>query len=357
MNENRELKHFLEELLMFFQENKMFHSQESNLSFIFEDACNRIRTCLSRLQPKANEPVVALVGMTNVGKSTLLNALFGEDVAPRRNGPCTAVPIEFKYALQYRVRIYFNRALNRPVWNFQSVEEIHQQLKALADDSGAEQSQMIQRPSKLLQNGMVLGDTPGFGAAQLGDASGSHEAALKTYIQDNVSRVFWVVMADQGIGATEVKFYEKFFMPLCSDIIVTGSEDWTPKEQKRFRDRFLPQLKKPLMRFHFVSGKMGVKARQLNDPEMYAQSGVYALKQVFQEIDPRKLEGNSVAVELDVLADDLAYWLQNDASRHGCPLHGWFRPDSWFRLQKNAGSNEIKEKFLATLKRLQEMQP
>ena len=359
MNENRELlEKFLSELFMFFQETGVFLGYDSDLRAGVESACSRIKTCLSLVQPKASRPVVALVGMTNVGKSTLLNALFGSNIAPRRNGPCTAVPIEFQYAPQYSLQVEYNQSIDRPVSNFSSVEELQQHLKALADDSGAEQSQLIQCvvvkcPDELLRNGLVLGDTPGFGAAQLGDASGSHEAALKTYIQDNVTRVFWIVRADQCIGSTEIKFYEKFIRHLCDDIIVTGCEDWTPDEKKRLRDRVLPELKKPQMRFHFVSGKMGLKALKENDSEMYAQSGMEKLRQEFLKIDPH--ESGAVEMKLEALVDDLVYWLQKKANKLGRPAHGWFPPHCWINLQdekKTPGPKEIKEKVIAKLKSL-----
>ena len=41
--------------------------------------------------------VLSMVGLTNVGKSTLAQALLGHPVAPRRNGPATSVPVEYEH--------------------------------------------------------------------------------------------------------------------------------------------------------------------------------------------------------------------------------------------------------------------
>lgn len=97
----------------------------------------------------------------------------------------------------------------------------------------------IQVTSPTLPPGMVLADTPGFGAAEDSGEPGSHENALKAYLVDQVSQVFWVVLAEQFIGRREVGFYEKFLMEKCNDIVVTGSEDLNTNDKARFRQRLI----------------------------------------------------------------------------------------------------------------------
>ncbi|MBX3452823.1 MAG: dynamin family protein [Planctomycetaceae bacterium] len=60
----------------------------------FRSTINGVR---NRVMAASQRYVVAFVGAGNVGKSTLLNRLFEADLAPRRNGPCTACPVEFTF--------------------------------------------------------------------------------------------------------------------------------------------------------------------------------------------------------------------------------------------------------------------
>ena len=136
-----------------------------------------------RLETAADRYVVGVVGLTNVGKSTLLNALFGVELAPHRNGPCTAAPIEFVHGEEHRVTAYFHTSLTRPSWPCTDVEAVHQRLASLADDSGDSASRELRKV--LVEAHLAPGQRLGhcryarFCVAQVGDAAGSHEDALR----------------------------------------------------------------------------------------------------------------------------------------------------------------------------------
>ena len=272
----------VDELLMLIVESAEYQRHD-DIKRILSEAQEILVAVRHRLHVAVDRYVVGVVGLSNVGKSTLLNALLGSELAPRRNGPCTAAPIEFTYGKMLQLTAYYHHGLRRPQWLCENVEAIHRRLAALADDSGTEASQSIRKvevqvPSALLKGGLVVADTPGFGAAQLNGAQGTHEQALQQYLQHEISQVFWVVLAEQGIGKREISFYDQFFADICDDVVVTGCEDWGQEDRDRFRRRFAECFGQRMPAFHFVSGLEGLKARQTNDQLRLEAAGIPLLE-------------------------------------------------------------------------------
>ncbi len=340
----------IDELLMLLIETADYFRNDLQLSPLYQDIERNVLTLRRQMKICNRRYVVGLVGMTNVGKSTLLNAMFGAEIAPRRNGPCTAVPVEFEYADELVVQVYFHSKLGRPTWECETMNQVHERLSSLADDSGAEKSEMIKRivvkcPNVLLKTGLVLGDTPGFGAAQLAAAAGSHEQSLKNYLHASVSRVFWVVMADQGIGATEKRFHDDFFADICNDIVVTGCEDWNDEDKKRFRKKYQTILQKPLLKFHFVSGRQGMLAREKNDCALYKQSGVEALEHEFALLGQEDNRLEILNRRLLDVCGDFVFWINDYVQTNRRPFNGWWRKDSWYRWQDAAPDDPFKKQI------------
>ena len=144
VNHAKGLARLVDEFLMLVSETSAYQG-ESSVRAVMAEAQHTLMEIRRRLRMTSGRFVVAVVGLTNVGKSTLLNALLGDDVAPRRNGPCTAVPIEFVFGAEMRVTAFFQQSLRRPRWDCACVGDIHQRLESLANDSSSEASRSIER--------------------------------------------------------------------------------------------------------------------------------------------------------------------------------------------------------------------
>lgn len=330
---NDQLALVVDEFLMLVQESADYQRDEA-VTKILNEARQSLFAIRSRLERAVHGYVVAFVGLSNVGKSTLLNALIGGELAPRRNGPCTAAPIEFTHGHDYQVTAYYRDQLRRPTWPCDGVEAVHDRLAALADDPGAEAARSIQKvvvaaPHPLLAGGLVIADTPGFGAAQTTDALGSHEESLRNYLRQDVTQVFWVVLAEQSIGKREKEFHKQFFADICDDVLVTGSEDWSPEERKRFQRRNC--FGDRMLTFHFVSGKEGSIARSLNDLKALEDAGIVALERRLKVLAEPSGRNAAIQAALLQLADDAAYWMRELLNGHGTGISCVWRPDSWDR--------------------------
>jgi len=330
------LLEIVDEMLMLVKESEEYQSSP-DVKAVLQEAVRVLLSVRRRALVAAHKYVVGVVGLTNVGKSTLLNALLGSEIAPRRNGPCTAAPIEFSYGDSIVVTAYLKRGLNRPSWRCTSPEDIHRHLKQMADDADGIASRTISRvvvslPTPLLSNGLVISDTPGFGAAQAEGAEGSHEESLKEYLRREISQVFWVVLADQGIGSREKRFHDDFFSEVCDDVVVTGCDDWDKNDCARFRRRFVDSFGNRLPSFHFVSGLQGLQARKSQDQSGLESAGITALENRIRDLANPIGRDAAARSQLQQLTEDVAWWLNEFRDSRGRPLQVWWRPDSWLRF-------------------------
>ena len=325
----------LGEFLMLVSETRAYH-RHKEVQAVLDDAANTLMRLHHRTRLASRPYVVAVVGLTNVGKSTLLNALLGPDLAPRRNGPCTAAPVEFKYGEAWSVVVHHQGRLHQQRFECSGATEIREKLETLVDDPQGEESQSIRKvevqlPIPLLQQGLVIADTPGFGAAQPGDGPKTHEDALQQYLKTDVSQVFWVVWADQGISQREQTSYNRNFARVCDDIVVNVSEDWDLSDRLRFQRRFSKLFEKRLPAFHFVSGLKGLQARQVNDAAALEAAGIPELERRVTHLADPAMRADVAANAVVNLARALRDWLKEFRDERDRPLETWWRPDSWHR--------------------------
>jgi hypothetical protein len=152
---------------------------------------------LDRLSRRLDEPlIVALAGKVKAGKSTLLNALIGEELAPTDAGECTQVVTVYRNGHTYRVAIELNDGTTRQV-------PFRRDDGALEIDFGSTPLEQVAKiivdwPSSKLV-GMTLIDTPGLDSIATGtsdrtqrflgtDDEGGGEADAVIYLMRHVHR-------------------------------------------------------------------------------------------------------------------------------------------------------------------------
>jgi GTP-binding protein EngB required for normal cell division len=252
-------------------------SQPDGLLGDLENDLRRLhRRCLN-----ANDSYkIAVVGLGNTGKSTLLNALLGEKIAPVFSGPCTASVIEFVHGDGYRLMARPAGTVIPIYAEFNSVTELHQELNRMAshsDEPGiAYHNIEVTMPSPILSGGLILTDTPGFGAASEGGRA--DDETLLNFLTKDVSQIFWVVMADSPPGNKEMDFYERYLSERCDDLLVTNSEEFDEADRQRWRKRYSSRLR-PSIRIHFVEGKAAGMAAQEGDMEAWEATGAAAIEE------------------------------------------------------------------------------
>ena len=266
---------------------------------------------------------VAVVGLGNVGKSTLLNAVLGMKIAPVSNAPCTANIVEFHHGEEFRLMAEARERLMPQHWTFPQSGSLHDQLcQMVAHNEGAEREWTrieVTLPAEILSGGLILADTPGFGAA--GEEGRQDNEIIAHFLKNDVAQVFWVVMADQGIGKQELGFYQQYLMDRCDDLIVTNAENWSPEDRKRWKLRFEPKLRQSLQ-MHFVEGKNARLAQEQHDVAGWETSGAADVCERIRNLKHADGRIEGVASNLAILGEIVSRRVREMASRNPvfCPL-------------------------------------
>ena len=172
-------------LLLYSALAKRHQEKRPEISSVTLEAIRRLHWIDVRI--RATKYVAGFVGLGNVGKSTLLNALFGVAVAPRKNRPMTSACVEYHYGETFSLKIEFEGTFERSVTQCADAKELLDAIESYATEEGSNATDQISAvraylPADILSKGLIVADTPGFGAAQLNGGEGTHEATLVKYL-------------------------------------------------------------------------------------------------------------------------------------------------------------------------------
>lgn len=171
---------------------------------IYEDdsaAVEVLQTCEQRLR----EPLrLALAGMIKAGKSTLLNAMIGEQIAPTDAGECTRAVTWYRYADTPRVTVHprDGEPLRRPVRRDSG--------RLVLDMGGLTAEEVswieVEWPSISLRSTILI-DTPGI--ASISAATSARSATFLTP-QSAPSAADAIIYLLRHVHASDVSFLEAF---------------------------------------------------------------------------------------------------------------------------------------------------
>lgn len=263
--------HLLHDTELFVRRSSEQFGGEDLATFLHDYRCKRVNPLYRRMKRMEElRYVISMVGLTNVGKSTLAHALLGHPVAPRLNGPATAVPVEYEYAETWMLKKVSRGEQRILVQHFDSSEALTRVLETvvLGQDIPAERGEQVPErvlvygPMEVLKEGAVLADTPGFGAAQGDGMSDTLEKSMVDYLKTHVHEVMFCVSgANSMVCRSEVQFFHAI-QELISTVIVTkwdSDADVREKEITRYREKFANLF--PCCGFMFVEAKWAIEGR------------------------------------------------------------------------------------------------
>lgn len=204
---------------------------------------------------------VACVGQFKRGKSTLLDAMVGEEILPTGVVPVTTVPTVLRYGTQRSARVLIDGK-----WRTIRPEDLAQYVSEELNPENKKRVEGVEAflASPLLASGMCLVDTPGIGSVFT-----SNTEATKEFIPQ-IDAAILVVGADPPISGEEAALIEAVAANVDRIVVVLNKIDRvSPAERQQaaaFASKVLEaRLKKPVGRIYEVSALSNLKQSSNGD--------------------------------------------------------------------------------------------
>lgn len=233
-----------------------------------------------------------VVGEFKRGKSTLINALLGQDVLPARLAPCTAVITEVKHGEPARAVLHPSD-LDRPPLEV-PVEALKQHV-AIADDEMDEDEAAdavskspyarveVFHPLPLLRNHVEIVDSPGLNEHR------TRTAIALDYMAASDALIL-VLSCQQALSASELSFIDHelagrnlrhvFFVWNHHDAVAGSPED-EADVRKRTEAAILPRVG-PDAKVYYLSARQALAGRKQHDAGLLEKSGIQAFEHALE---------------------------------------------------------------------------
>ncbi|HII98016.1 MAG TPA: Dynamin family protein [Methanoregula sp.] len=222
---------------------------------------------------------LAVLGQVKRGKSTLLNALLGEDVLPSSVVPLTALPTFIQYGEQRMLRVRYNDSRPDTVLKGEPAQWLNKQLNAFVTEDanpknikGVREVE-IDHPAAILQN-VVLIDTPGIGSTY------RHNTEATMNFLPQCDAALFVISADPPITELEVGFLKEIRSRIGQLFFVLNKVDYlTDAERETALAFYQSVLTRDAgidagTRIFSVSARKGLQAKESGDPQGWQESGL-----------------------------------------------------------------------------------
>jgi len=222
------------------------------------DPARRLRDRAEKI--RSDRFKVLVVGEFKRGKSTLLNAMLGNDVMPRKAAECTAVVTTIQYNDRPHVKVVY--ADDSPPREL-AVEDFCREFELKVDDSGDRQAAAdrfsnvvraeLHYPVELCRHRVELVDSPGIGAHR------TRTERVHKFLHEADAVVF-VLHAMQFLKEDESHFLESVLLPLgLRNIFFVINwynliEEQLPKDRQRDEEELDAAIRRNLSPFCTVGG-------------------------------------------------------------------------------------------------------
>lgn len=222
---------------------------------------------------------VGIMGEFKRGKSTVINALLGEEIAPADVVPASATLNRITYGMKPRATVLYKDGHHEEV----SVNKIADYVTKITEDSAATaelvDQAVIEYPCQFCQNNVEIIDTPGLNDDDRMDA-------ISEAIIPRLDAVVLVLSADSPFSKSEAEFVRNKLMTsdvtrlivLVNRIDVIYGEENRARILKSIRAKIFKEILERTEAIHGADSKLYQDTKdKLSDIKLYPLSAIQAL--------------------------------------------------------------------------------
>lgn len=229
---------------------------------------------------------LAVLGQVKRGKSTLLNALLGEDLLPSSVVPLTALPTFIRFGEQRLLRVRYNDSRPDTVLKGEQTKWLNTQLMAFVTEDANPKNVKgvlqveITHPAAILRD-VVLIDTPGIGSTY------RHNTEATMNFLPQCDAALFVISADPPITEVEVAFLKEIRNRIGQLFFVLNKVDYLTDTEREMALAFYRTVLArdagidPATRIFATSARKGLQAKESGDTPQWEKSG---LAEVFDHL-------------------------------------------------------------------------
>ena len=218
---------------------------------------------------------LVVIGQFKRGKSTLINALIGNDLLPTAVLPLTSIITMIKFGEEQKVKIIFEN---------ERVQEIpqHELYNYITESGNPKNDKKVKLveilfPSEFLKDGIVLIDTPGIGSLFLHNTKSTESFIPK------IDAAIFVLSVDPPITQTEFQFFEEVRSNVDKFYFVINKIDLTNEKGTAeiigYTKNIISSSNHNINPQIFpVSAKLALEGRLCNDKSKLSASEILALE-------------------------------------------------------------------------------
>ncbi len=222
---------------------------------------------------------LAVLGQVKRGKSTLLNALLGEDVLPSSVIPLTAIPTFVQYGEQRSLRVRYIDKRPDTVLNGEPTKWLNKQLMAFVTEDANPKNEKgvlqveITHPAAILRD-VVLIDTPGIGSTY------RHNTEATMNFLPQCDAALFVISADPPITEVELTFLTEIKSRVARLFFVLNKIDYLTDAEREMALGFYHTVLTrdagidPNTRIFAISARKGLQAKESGDTNLWDESGL-----------------------------------------------------------------------------------
>lgn len=268
---------------------------------------------------------LAVVGQVKRGKSTLINAIIGEEILPFSIIPVTAIPTFLKYAESLMANIVFldSKKQKFVASDAQQMRDFLSQY--IVEEKNPENKLKVSYvevflPADVLKEGIVLIDTPGIGSTYL------HNTETTLNFLPKCDAALFVTSVDPPVTEVEIDFLKRLSSHMKEIYFILNKIDYLSEKELAVSEKFFRDVLKKNgfdTEIFLISAKMAFTGKKEKDKEMVEKSRIEKIEKFITSViarNKKQMIEESLRNKLDNIVSDILTTMEIEIKSLNMPV-------------------------------------